>query len=254
MTYLERYSAGEHVEIWDELQALGNAVRDPAVLADALSVARATMDRVALNIERLADRLTSYGYEFGIYPDGSKLHIERGGVTRPTSESLGHIDELERLAGTIPLSLRAFWECVGSVSFIGRAQAGWPDYSDPLCVEGPRTGILEFYDWQRDANPLTGAPGGEPFLCPIAPDFLHKDNVSGGRPYGIQLPDSKADAVLQQEWHHIRFVPYLRIAILDWGGFPGLSPANPYDKWRSRRADRVAPTWFEELRRDLAPF
>jgi len=41
------------------------------------------------------------------------------------------------------------------------------------------------------------------FLCPGAPDILHKDNVSGGAPYSITLPN--AGAVGQshrlREWH-----------------------------------------------------
>lgn len=61
MTYFERYKVGEHVEVWDELSALRGAVRDPALLPDALSVARATMDRVRVNVERLIARLSSHG-------------------------------------------------------------------------------------------------------------------------------------------------------------------------------------------------
>ena len=29
------------------------------------------------------------------------------------------------------------------------------------------------------------------FSCPIAPDILHKDNVSGGAPYAIELPEPR---------------------------------------------------------------
>jgi hypothetical protein len=252
MTYFERYSAGDHVAVWDELSALKDIVRDQVVLADAMSVAHATMDRVATNIERLIDRLAFAGYEFGPYPDGSDFPRDRPALARPSSESLGQITELERLVGAIPLSLRIFWERIGSVSFIGRAK-GWADYSDPLYVEEPEAAIVEFRYWQEGAGWSVGPTGGT-FLCPVAPDVLHKDNVSGGAPYGIGLPDPGADAMLHNEWHHVNFVPYLRIAILEWGGFPGLSPANPQAKWRSKTSDRTTSGLLRELTRGLVPF
>jgi hypothetical protein len=36
-------------------------------------------------------------------------------------------------------------------------------------------------------------PAAGPFVLPLAPDRLHKDNVSGGPPYGIIVPDGCAD-------------------------------------------------------------
>jgi hypothetical protein len=38
----------------------------------------------------------------------------------------------------------------------------------------------------------------------------------------LKLPDPSADFVLLYERHELLFVPYLRMAILRWGGFPGL--------------------------------
>ena len=46
--------------------------------------------------------------------------------------------------------------------------------------------------------------------------------MSGGDPYGVDLPNPAADFVLLNERHGLYFVPYLRLAILKWGGFPGL--------------------------------
>ena len=62
----------------------------------------------------------------------------------------------------------------------------------------------------------------ERFEAGLAPDDLHKDNTSGGEPYSVGLPDAAADFVLLNERHGLHFVPYLRTAILRWGGFPGL--------------------------------
>ena len=150
MKYFDRYKNGEFVAVWDELSALGGAVRDPAIFGDAMSVAHLTMERVATNIGRLVERLASHGYEFGVYPDGTSYAIKSAALAKPDAEFRAHIIELERSAGTIPLSLKAFWDVVGSVSLIGRARDSWPEYGDPLCVEAPMAGLADFRDWRAD--------------------------------------------------------------------------------------------------------
>ena len=251
MTYLERYEAGQYVEVWKELSELGEAVRGTAVIADATAVARATMERVATNVNRLVERLLAQGFEFGVYPDGTRVPTTPTAIASPDATSLADLEELESLAGAVPLSLKMFWQVVGGVSLIGRTRGGWPQYSDPLCVVSPRAGIVDFRDY--GATQVHGA-ARETFLCPIAPDVLHKDNVSGGAPYSIGLPNTRADGLVHDEWHGVDFVPYLRMAILDWGGFPGLSRASPQEKWRSQAPSHVAPEWLEELTLDLVPF
>jgi hypothetical protein len=114
-----------------------------------------------------------------------------------------------------------------------------------------RGGVIDFRELHDDGTYNTAA--GDTFLCPIAPDVLHKDNVSGGLPYSIKLPNAGADALLCNEWHNVGFIPYLRIAILDWGGFPGLSQAKPQHKWRTSAAYTKVPDWCGELTRDLTP-
>src|SRR5690348_10308173 len=63
--YLERYLAGAHEQVWDELTALGAVVRQESLYRDALAVARETMRRVRHNIETLIPRLSAVGYTFG---------------------------------------------------------------------------------------------------------------------------------------------------------------------------------------------
>jgi hypothetical protein len=64
-TYRDRYLSGERERVWDELVALGAAVREEPVYADALAVARETMRRARANIDRLIPRLVSVGFLFG---------------------------------------------------------------------------------------------------------------------------------------------------------------------------------------------
>src|SRR5260221_13151377 len=65
MTYLERYTNGEYEPVWNELQALGPAVRQEPVYSDALAVARETMGRARHTIEELIQRLIRIGFVFG---------------------------------------------------------------------------------------------------------------------------------------------------------------------------------------------
>jgi hypothetical protein len=51
--------------VWAELLALGTAVREKPLYADALAVARETMRRARHNIEVLIPRLVAVGYQFG---------------------------------------------------------------------------------------------------------------------------------------------------------------------------------------------
>jgi len=109
--YLERYLAGEHAAVWDELLALGADVRKEPVYSDARAVARETMTRVRHNVELLATRLRELGFRFA-YPDEA--------VAPPDAELVARLDRIEAEAGgPMPIALRAFFEHVGSVCLMG---------------------------------------------------------------------------------------------------------------------------------------
>ncbi|MFK8004314.1 MAG: hypothetical protein AB8H86_32410 [Polyangiales bacterium] len=56
----------------------------------------------------------------------------------------------------------------------------------------------------------------------VAPDALHKANISGGAPYGIELPFAGVDAVFGNSEYSLPLVEYLRECVR-WGGFPRLA-------------------------------
>lgn len=237
MGLLERYRAGQHEAVWRELARLEPGNRP----AEALAVAWETMQRVRANVETLRDRLTGLGYRFGVYPDGEALPYDRAPITPLSPEQLGHIDALAALAGPLPLSLELFWRVVGEVNFIGRYDA-WPVYADPLVVYAPEVALEEYATWQ--VNDAYYCPDVlDPLLAVIAPDDLHKDNVSGGPPYGIALPCDGCDGRLVNLVGEPYFVEYLREAILGWGGFPGFA-----------RSKRGAPPEIAMLTESLIPF
>jgi hypothetical protein len=209
VNYLERYQNGEHEQVWTELQALQANVRQQPYLSQAQAVATETMLRVRRNCERIIARLQGLGYVFGTFPDGTRRFYRVAPLTLPSPRMQADREELESEAGPLPLSLIAFWQEVGTVDLVGMHRS-WPNGLDPLVVDPPEGPLSDLYD-----------EGDEVFVA-LAPDDLHKDNVSGGDPYGLQLPNPSADFLFIYERHDLLFVPYLRLAIQRWGGFPGL--------------------------------
>jgi hypothetical protein len=215
MDYLERYKSGDCEAVWTDLQNLGAAVRDEPHYSQALEVAAETMRRVRRNCERLIDRLRAMDYKFGTYPDGSTGYYTSGPLLRLDEASRDDIAALEEAVGPLPLSLVAFWEQVGSVDFVGMLRS-WPTGLDALVIEGPEAAISVLDDRDQMIEDIGH------FEASLAPDALHKDNVSGGAPYAVELPNPGADFLFLNERHNLTFVPYLRLAILRFGGFPGL--------------------------------
>jgi hypothetical protein len=143
----------------------------------------------------------------------------------PNSQTDKLLQKIEKAAGgPFPISLRAWYEEVGGVSFMGSHDIINPQgeiTGDPLVVS-PLRELVEMMD----------AFGAEDRMALwIAPDDYHKANVSGGEPYTIHVPNACADAKFEYEWRRTTFVNYLRKAF-EWGGFPGWE--------RSRKPPRQA--------------
>lgn len=230
-SFLERYRSGEFEQVWDELRHLGHRVRTPPLFADAQGVARETMRRARANIERLIPRLEDLGFRFAYEPDSAKRVPAWWGDSEPVYEPpRTHADRFLNVAeltvGPLPLSLRAWWEVVGSVNFIGM-HADWPDIdvTDPIVV-GPvemLEGIAEKHrEWLKEVEEenLSDCPFG----VDIAPDNYHKANCSGGSPYSVEFPCVNADGLF--DGGPMTFVQYLRNAFR-WGGFPGFAGVEP---------------------------
>jgi hypothetical protein len=83
--------------------------------------------------------------------------------------------------------------------------------------------VGELYEVAGLERPLMVFPVAESVeggLVLIAPDALHKADVGGGEPYGVAVPDFRADAKVLNEPRNLLFVDYLRLCFR-WGGFPG---------------------------------
>ena len=224
MTFAERYEAGEFEDVWSELIALGSVVRQTPHFADAQSVASATMLRAKTNVERLTQLLPTIGWHFAYPQTGPPTNFAVW--IRPSPETPNMLAQLEReVGGPIPVSLSTFWSAVGSVCLIRKpTDEGVVQYPDPLVVAPLQHAFIELDEWRenesfRDLKPT--------FAVPIAPDAYHKEDVSGGAPYEMELPNPVADGPVLNLDPSMMFVAYLRHAF-KWAGLPGY--ANLYDK------------------------
>ena len=120
------------------------------------------------------------------------------------------------------------------------------DYADPLVVMAPPDYIRSEYEsWQDDRG--TEWDRGA-FVVDLAPDYLHKANVSGGAPYAMAVPNEGVDGLFLWERHQTTFVNYVRICF-SWGGFPGWDA--PLDGWA--KPPDVPPALLAELAQSLLP-
>jgi len=222
--FLARYERGEYA-VWDELCTHAAAIAQHRDLAlEAAAVAEALMRRVRDN----ADAVRSV--------------LRGAGAMIADEEEPASDEDLERLigiVGALPISLDAFWRICGSISFVPGGASRY-DYGgctleaegisllalDPLEVCGPDVGwIIGDYE-TRVAESHPEIVGG--LWLDFAPDFLHKQNISGGPAYSVELPPrtlrGAVDPDVMFEPHRTTFVGYLREAF-KWGGFPLLAVA-----------------------------
>lgn len=172
-----------------------------------------------LRLNSLRQFLKKEGFVFQ-YPDEV--------LPGPERQSRELMERIEESAGPIPAALRQFYTIVGSINFNGY-HPDWNgcQYPDALIVFPVNYAEPEMDDFLIQKEEYIRAYGS--LRIPIAPDYYHKEGVSGGRWYGVPVP-ADADPPLLEEPHNTTFLKYLEIA-LSWGGFPGLEHADPGCTW-----------------------
>lgn len=195
------------------------------------------MQRVATNLAMLADRLRGLGYEF--------RNADRV-LPGPDAKVEQKLARIEECIGAVPRALASFYRIVGAVDFCG-SHPEWSgcDYPDPIVVEPIDSAMDELEQYLELDDPAEEYWGSESgvFRIPIAPDYYHKEDVSGGMWYGVEVPNDAADPQLLEEWHETTFVSYLEICFR-WGGFPGLERNKETIIWPVRDLTQgLRPLW-----------
>lgn len=267
--WLERYQQGFYREVYDELLAMQEQVFEQPVYQEAVLVARAMMRRVRSNIELLIPRLKALGYQF---VDGdwvsywekreqekSLLSAERQAeedelfriFRAPPPETSSLLDELELRIGKLPLSVKAWYEEVGSVNFIGMH----PDSVDrelsveldPLFIV-PVEYLMNQFPFSTPQEWVEARDEDGTIEIDLAVDADLKYNYSGSGAYSIKAPCPAFDTTFDLIGYYESsptFVNYLRTCF-QWGGMFGLST--------SFEDQEFTPEELEFLTKDLLPF
>lgn len=169
-----------------------------------------------------------------------------------------------------PRVLQLFWEQIGAIRLADSYEESHADFfrargifgasphrtTDALWVNGPEPGWIECLhdrveswrdEWADDFD--DDEVEVEPFLISLSPDHYHKDNISGGGPYGIELGDDDWQPTFGGDFAWIGhrrpesvveagyatdFVSYRRAGILECAGFPGLYGNEEFEPLRRR--------------------
>jgi hypothetical protein len=108
----------------------------------------------------------------------------------------------------------------------------------PLCINGADEAWGCIEEWQQEVEASHREVVGPPRLD-LAPDYLHKANISGGEPYGFTLGIDEVDPIFEDEEHALPFVDYLRLCFR-LGGFPRLERVEFGDEGRSTHSTSFA--------------
>lgn len=232
--WLKRYEAGEHEAVWAEIVALEDSAQDAAVVEEASAVARAMMRRVKANLEGILAVLAKRKYKLA-------AKTAKKALAPPDAKLAQQTKALEAIVGApLPLSLRAFWEIVGSVDLTEHEAASSSEglgAHDPLLVAAPKL-VLSLVKDRADHEKRLPAALREPIrdlVVGLDPQTKADEDAPNDAPYTLTIVGSRADAVLRQGDRETTFVAYLREAIAA-GGFPGPAVLTPEDEPRDASA------------------
>jgi len=169
------------------------------------------LDRIALALPVLVERLKRHGYEFA---------RSEAMLPGPEPTVVESIRRIESEIGEVPYAVAQFWKKIGSVDLCG-SHPDWCgcEYPDPLVIEPASQAIAELEEFLDDRD---GRMRDDfPYVIPIAPDDYHKEDVSGGMWYNVDCPATADDPLINDERHALPFLDYLELA-LKLGGFLGL--------------------------------
>jgi hypothetical protein len=219
---LKRYCAGEFDQVWREVRShvrIEGEFRD-----EVMEIADATMRRVAQNADLITERLQVVGWQ-ALSSEYQDLQTP----PKPSDEAV--FSRILEISGApVPPTLLAFWRVVGGINWVWDYNSGEmspdlgfdlpPEEHDALCVDAPSVITYLFDEW-IDQKEEAGSDREHSLRIDLAPDFLHKANISGGSPYCVKVPFPGADPLFSDERHGLPFLDYLRLTFR-WAGFAGL--------------------------------
>lgn len=204
------------------------AQNDEKLLSQYVDLA---LPQCLLALTELEGRLTDIGYPV------QTLIID------PALDQDQKISQIEAITNRrVPAVLKRLWQTIGGISFVDLEDYSHYEFWEELGIKGAQgfcDGVYvescsqEWLAYTIDDFEVCKADHAESeFVYTFAPDGYHKDDISGGSPYGLSGSDwlpavvdfwwagfKKPDSAPSQS---LDFLGYLRTSILECGGFPGL--------------------------------
>ncbi len=220
MTLYDRYINGETETVYNDIYKLGKDAFLETNFADTEKVLTETFERVSFNLGIIYKELKNTNYCF---KTDFEFNFERP-LIKPlvdTDNLLAKLDKSLRPFGFVPISLKMFYKIVGACNF------GW-DYetnedfiwqcADPIQIASLDDLVSEFTD-QNTLDDLKECYEDDGFVAlSLSADYLHKDNISGGQPYSLQITSAPSiDGQFLYEEHNTTFINYLRICFDNCG-------------------------------------
>ncbi len=244
MNLYERYLNGETRTVYQDMFGLGNLAFSPKYKEEVEKVVTETFERVAFNLEIIHKELVAIGY---VFKTECKHNFEKP-LHKPLENTellLKQLDDAVSPFGFVPLSLKFFYKIVGGVNFVWDIDTNenimW-DMADPIWIGSLDSVAEEVTDqhWKEHIQQYVDDQNVGCAFLDLSADDLHKDGISGGPPYAIQITDTKTiDSRFMNEPNDTNFIEYLRICFAAYG-FPGLSREDSNNSYKAF-FDRVKP-------------
>ena len=233
MTYYDRYCKGECEQVHAEILDLGTDAFAPEFFPDVDRVLTETFLRVNHNLCVIHGELLDIDYPFReTYRSPSEMPIHA--PLPDTDALLVQLQSSVAQFGHVPFSLQYFYKLVGGVNFAwdpAKREPPWP-LADPLQIASLDSVVEEVTNesWHLRMQEILDHDFFGVSSLDLSADAYHKDNLSGGEAYTLQLTKKPSiDSELLNEPNHTTFIAFLRISF-DSCGFPGMArPGNPAD-------------------------
>jgi hypothetical protein len=227
--FCDRYQAGQHIAVWRELTAFGEAIRHEPLLSEATTVCKEIVRRARINLRTLHRRLLDLGYEFA-EPEAA--------LKDAADDAPSKLDEFENEFGIIPIIARLWYLTFDSVNFCqadhqrAYLKNGFPPLGPDIYGLGSHP-VLYFQSLERSRGQFKALKAEHDDYAKEARELGHKSYptefgshlflggwASNCDPKGFALPCTGIDGVIFNDGgSDTYFVDELRKAF-QWGGFP----------------------------------
>ena len=215
----KRYLNGDEIGVWNDIHSVVDITPKSENWGDIIFVLNETMLRVKFNFDLIYTELKRQNYSFC-----DKLEYLYSTPDSNINELKSQVHEF----GFLPLSIEYFYKYIFKINLLFQHNQIYNyKYSDPVYIESVNNILNSMEDGSWKEIMFENIDDNKPIYIEIAPDFYHKDNTSGGIPYGIELTkkqqiDSK---ILNTPYGDLFFVKYLRLSF-EYGGFPNIAKYN----------------------------